>query len=52
MPATFADEAAVFLRHLPNKLVSLRTARSFNNLFLGRIRPAVGDILANGGGEK
>src|ERR1700757_1253262 len=52
MSAAFADEAVVSLRHLPNKLVCLRTTRRFNNLFLGRIRPAIGDVLANGGGEK
>src|SRR5262249_11862943 len=50
--APFADEVVVSLRHLPNKLVSLRPSRRFNNLFLRRVGSAIGDVLANGGGEK
>src|SRR5262249_50953027 len=52
MSTAFADEAAVSLRHLLNKLIRLRPERRLNNLFLGRIGSAVGDVLANSGGEK
>ena len=50
--AAFADEVVVSLRHLLNELVRLRPSRSFNNRFLSRIGSAIGDVLANGGGEK
>src|SRR5262245_16895778 len=52
MSSAFADEAIVSLRHLLNKFVSLRTAGRFNNFFLSRIGSAIGNIFANGGGEK
>src|SRR5262245_27466491 len=52
MPTTFPDEAVVSLRHLPNKLVSLRPTRRFNYLFLRRAGSTIGDVLANGRREK
>jgi len=52
MPATFSDEAVIFLRHLHNKFVCLRPAGRLNDVFVARLRSAVGDVLSNGGGEK
>src|SRR5438309_4652603 len=47
MSAPFADEAAVSLRHLADKLIGLRPTRRFDDFFFGRIRPAIGNIFAN-----
>src|SRR5437660_330212 len=52
MSAPFTDEAAVPLRHLADKLVGLRPARSFNDFFFGRIRSAIGNIFADRGREQ
>ena len=52
MSASFADCAFVSVRQLPNKFICLRPARGFDNFFLGRIRPAISDVLAHGGGKK
>ena len=52
MPATFSDQAVISLRHLHNKFVRLRPAGRLNDIFVAGLRPAVGDILSNRGGEK
>ena len=52
MPAAFADRAVVSVRQVVDKAVGLRPPGGFANFRVGRIRPAVGDVLADGRGKK
>ena len=47
--AAFAHRAFVALRHVPDELVRLRALRRFDDFLLGRVGPAIGDVLADRG---
>ena len=52
MSAAFADLAVVAVGKLADEFVGLRAPGGIADLLLGRVRPAVGNVLADGGGKE
>src|SRR5687767_14920357 len=52
MSAAFPDRAVVARGQAADEFIGLRAFGGFANFFLGRVRPPVGNVLANGGGKE